>query len=114
MTTKGNSTYYGCYTEAGATIGSGRTLSAASFADDQMTLEGCENFCGQSGNTTEGYPYAFWGVEYGRECYCGNVLAGNSIQIGDEECELNICGGNPAQACGGPLRLATYQYVAPA
>jgi len=109
-TQQGNSTYYGCYTETGGAGGFGRTLSAAGFASDRLSLEVCEDFCVQSGNSIRGRAFAFWGVEYGRECYCDDALSGNSIQIGDTECEMSICGGNPAQSCGGPLRLAAYQY----
>lgn len=41
---------------------SGRALSAASYASDDMTLATCATFCGGLS-----LPYA--GVEYGRECY---------------------------------------------
>jgi hypothetical protein len=52
----------GCYTEASH----GRALVGASFFDDAMTLEKCSAVCAG---------FSYFGVEYGRECYCGDVVA---------------------------------------
>ena len=52
-----------CYTEAT----NGRALSDFTQADDSMTLLKCANLCPQ---------FKYFGVEYGRECYCGATLGG--------------------------------------
>ncbi|CRK39009.1 hypothetical protein BN1723_015476, partial [Verticillium longisporum] len=60
--------FQGCYTETK----NGRALSKKSYADDLMTLESCAAFC-------KGVSAAFFGVEYGRECYCGDSLRDGSV-----------------------------------
>ncbi|KAK4955380.1 hypothetical protein LTR28_006139 [Elasticomyces elasticus] len=62
-------TSQGCYTEAS----SGRALSAYSLTSDAMSVEMCTQFCAGKGSV-----YA--GVEYARECYCGNGLAPGAAQ----------------------------------
>ncbi|KAJ9148434.1 WSC domain-containing protein [Pleurostoma richardsiae] len=83
-----------CWTE-----GTGvRALSGASFAYDGMTLESCAGNC--SG-------FAYWGTEYGRECYCGNSLAGSSSSAPLSDCNM-VCGGNSFEYCGAGNRLELY------
>ena len=92
--TVGPYTYYGCQTEATDM----RALSSATFASDSMTLELCESFC-------SGYKY--WGVEYGRECYCGNSFNAGSIVAPASDCWF-LCPANNLEFCGAGLRLSTY------
>ncbi|KAM0335804.1 hypothetical protein ACHAQA_000854 [Verticillium albo-atrum] len=79
-----------------------RALSGATFAYDGMTLESC------MGNCT-GFDY--WGTEYGRECYCGNALQGNSAAAPLAECDMS-CSGDRTQYCGGGNRLELYRTTA--
>lgn len=86
---------FGCMTESPQ----GRTLSGKGFGSDDMSLELCESSC---------LGYQFWGVEYGRECYCGNSLRDGTEQVADGSCD-KICSGNPAQLCGSGGHLMVYQ-----
>ncbi|KAK0125522.1 hypothetical protein ONS96_009359 [Cadophora gregata f. sp. sojae] len=67
-----------------------------------MTLEFC------MGNCT-GYNY--FGVEYGAECYCGNVLSFGSFAATDGRCKM-LCPGNKMEICGGSSGLTLYQLTA--
>ncbi|KAL2197417.1 hypothetical protein P885DRAFT_77108 [Corynascus similis CBS 632.67] len=90
-------TWYGCVTEP--TTGGTRALAADSTASDSLTLEGCAAFC-------EGY--AYFGAEYGRECYCGDGLAeGALVLIDDSDCSMP-CAGDEAALCGSGNRLSVY------
>jgi hypothetical protein len=80
----------------------GRTLNGDSYADDEMTLEKCEEFCSE---------FAYWGTEYGRECYCGNSLSSSSRSAPLEECNM-ACGGDASQYCGAGNRLELYSTTA--
>ena len=89
--------FVSCWTEpAGA-----RALTGASTASDDMTLESCAAFCAD-------WPY--FGVEYGRECYCGLEPASSS---GSAEAPMSgcsfPCAGNADQKCGGNSRLNVYR-----
>ncbi|KAK4968757.1 hypothetical protein LTR66_011766, partial [Elasticomyces elasticus] len=98
------STYLGCATEPS----SGRALSAASVSNDSMTVDTCMSYCGSAG-------YALAGLEYGRECYCGNALASGSTTLPASDTSCNMaCAGNKTQTCGGPSRLSLYNATRPA
>lgn len=91
--------YVGCYTEGSG----GRALSAASTADgSKMTVEFCATFCSGKG-------YAFFGVEYGQECYCNNDGPGKgSAQVSDTDCSMT-CKGDASEWCGAGNRLNVYK-----
>ncbi|KAF9869506.1 WSC domain-containing protein [Colletotrichum karsti] len=92
-------TYQGCYVEPP----NGRALEAVT-GDDQMTLEMCAGICSTSNKV-------YFGVEYGRECWCGNQLAtGATIAADDSECSFP-CPGNTAggETCGAGDRLNLYK-----
>lgn len=44
------------------------------MAADDMTVEQRAALCAD---------FLYFGVEYGRECYCGNNLGGNAVDDGD-------------------------------
>ncbi|TQV95128.1 Pyrrolo-quinoline quinone [Cordyceps javanica] len=89
----------GCWTEAT----NQRALSDRTYADDKMTLESCATFCKD---------YTYFGVEYGRECYCGNKLNDGSVQAKQADCSFT-CPGDGSEYCGAGNRLELYK-VAPA
>ncbi|KAL0937800.1 WSC domain-containing protein [Colletotrichum truncatum] len=90
-------TYQGCYSEPS----NGRALEAVT-GDDAMTLEMCANICSASSK-------AYFGVEYGRECWCGSKLADSAVPAADEsECSF-ACPGNSAENCGAGNRLNLYK-----
>jgi len=86
--------WHGCRTEATSM----RALSAATFASDDMTLEACAQFCAA---------YTYFGVEYSRECYCGNSFNPGSTLVAPGECSMT-CMGASSQYCGAGNRLSVY------
>ncbi|RDL34419.1 Uncharacterized protein BP5553_07547 [Venustampulla echinocandica] len=95
----GNWQFKGCWTEATT----GRALSSKTYADDAMTLESCAAFC--SG-------FTMFGVEYGRECYCGNSLGAGSAKSADQsDCNF-LCPGDKTEYCGAGSRLELYSLAA--
>jgi WSC domain len=88
--------YIGCYTEGTA----GRALSGAAYAYDSMTVQSCAADC---------TGFSYFGVEYGRECYCGDTLNAGSVVApgGNSECSM-VCGGNSTTFCGAGSRLSMY------
>ncbi|KAH8892639.1 galactose oxidase [Thozetella sp. PMI_491] len=87
-------TWYGCQTEGT----NARALSSKTFAADTMTLESCATFC--SG-------YMYFGVEYARECYCGNSFSQGSVAAPATDCSFT-CAGNGTELCGAGNRLSVY------
>jgi len=65
-----------------------------------MTLDKCAAYCSK---------YAFFGVEYGQECFCGNALLNNSRNQSASSCNV-ACPGNATELCGGGNRLNLYLY----
>lgn len=86
--------YTGCATEGNGT----RALSGQSYYDDLLTIEKCANECSS---------FQYFGVEYGRECYCGNSLSISSSSAPETDCNV-ACGGNSTEVCGGGNRLSVY------
>ncbi|KAL2179114.1 uncharacterized protein P884DRAFT_239711 [Thermothelomyces heterothallicus CBS 202.75] len=94
-------TWYGCMTEATGV----RALGKASTASDELTLEACAAFC-------EGH--AFFGAEYGRECYCGDEFAEGAVEApAQADCSMP-CAGDANQLCGNGNRLSVYAKAEPA
>ncbi|KAI4865776.1 glyoxal oxidase N-terminus-domain-containing protein [Hypoxylon rubiginosum] len=91
-----NYNWYGCQTEA-TNI---RALSLFTYADDAMTLDGCQTFCSGKGTT-------YFGVEYARECYCGNKFETGSVQAPATDCNM-LCAGDQTEYCGSGNRLSVY------
>ncbi|KAF9880502.1 copper radical oxidase [Colletotrichum karsti] len=84
----------------------GRALKDSGTSSDSMTKEVCAEFCKD---------YKYFGVEYGRECYCGNVLTSSATKVDASECNMQ-CSGNSNQPCGAGDRLNLYTldgYIAP-
>ncbi|VDI14319.1 Hypothetical predicted protein [Mytilus galloprovincialis] len=88
------SAYIGCYRDD-----SKRILSKKVLKDKRMTVQKCQQFCGQ-----KGFKYA--GVEYGFECFCGNVLRKDRKRK-ESDCK-KPCAGNKRQICGGTWRISIY------
>ena len=64
-----------------------------------MTVETCDSLCAD---------YAYYGLEYGRECYCGDELAYKPYRTEPEACDVP-CLGDPSQGCGGRSLLNLYK-----
>ncbi|KAL9113797.1 MAG: hypothetical protein Q9227_002243 [Pyrenula ochraceoflavens] len=99
----GNWAYQGCYTEGT----NGRALNGLlnPIPGAQVSVENCTTAC-------QGYAYA--GMEYSQECYCGNSLgAGSVLATGGSDPNANgcsmTCGANATEYCGGANRLSLYK-----
>ncbi|KAK1493287.1 hypothetical protein CTAM01_09431 [Colletotrichum tamarilloi] len=91
----GSYTYLACYTDA---VAGQRTLGGPATADDTMTVQKCSSFCTK---------YNHFGVEYGRECYCGNTIQSQALAVDRNECSF-ACSGNPLEVCGAGNRMNIY------
>ncbi|KAM0491044.1 hypothetical protein D7B24_002172 [Verticillium nonalfalfae] len=93
----GDWSFEGCYTEGDGV----RALDGRFYADDELTLEKCAAFC-------EGFVY--FGAEYGRECWCGDVHGTGSVLAANQgDCNF-ACGGDGSQFCGAGNRLQMYRF----
>ena len=87
----------GCYTD---NEGGQRALNADSYGSyNDMTADNCASFCKR---------YPVFGLEYGRECWCGERLGPLSRQVDDAECSFP-CSGDATQRCGAGDRLDVYE-----
>lgn len=89
--------YAGCYTDSS----SSNSFAYKAYTDTATnTIEKCTNTCNGSG-------YKIAGLEFGQECYCGNVIAASAQKTTDEGCN-DVCTGNSSQICGDQNRLSIY------
>ncbi|KAK8030120.1 WSC domain-containing protein [Apiospora rasikravindrae] len=75
----------------------GRALTTLVKADDRMTIPMCTSAC-------QGAGFAFAGLEYGRECWCGATRSADLEDASDPMCAMQCdmpCGGDAATICGG-------------
>lgn len=87
----------GCYAEATT----GRLLSGSTYTNSTgMTVESCVAYCSKGS-----YNYA--GVEYGKECYCGNSLSSTATTYDVSQCNM-LCTGNKREFCGAASKLNVY------
>ena len=87
--------YKACYTDAV----SNRVLTTSVPGDDGMTVERCASACAGSHH---------FGTQYGRECYCGDSLAGDTKTVDQGECSMK-CKGNGRKFCGAWATLSLYK-----
>ncbi|WVW80508.1 hypothetical protein I302_102492 [Kwoniella bestiolae CBS 10118] len=90
----GSYSFVDCHTEAT----NGRALAGKTVATDDMTLDKCAESC--SG-------FLYFGVEYSRECYCGNTIGTGSITASLADCNM-VCAGSGSEYCGAGNRLSLY------
>ncbi|KAJ4290188.1 hypothetical protein N0V88_006697 [Collariella sp. IMI 366227] len=80
--------YLGCFVDQGA-----RTLPDNLLGDDTMTTQKCAAHCAN---------FSYFGVEYGRECWCGNSPPKTPAPA--SECSFT-CAGDDTQLCGAGGRI---------
>jgi hypothetical protein len=93
--------YLGCYadgTDSASRVLRGPTILGSST----MTPSVCVEYCFQNG-------YAYAGVEYGQECYCGTTLFTDPASTSDGCTEP--CSGDSSQTCGSALSISIYTIV---
>ncbi|KAF2728292.1 WSC-domain-containing protein [Polyplosphaeria fusca] len=99
-----DASYIGCYSDS---VGQ-RTLQfpvSVAGGSSAMTVGGCTDTCRAKG-------YQFAGLEYARECWCGDDLRvpGRPVQGIPKISGCNmICTGDGGAFCGGPDRLKLIQ-----
>ncbi|WWC57722.1 uncharacterized protein I303_100256 [Kwoniella dejecticola CBS 10117] len=84
---------------------SGRALTGASLVSDDMTYTMCLDFCSAGG-------FALAGLEYGRECYCGNYLTNGASTSITATATMNCAGAGSASSaplCGGPNAITLFE-----
>jgi hypothetical protein len=70
---------------------------------DDMKPSDCLNACAEFG-------YMASGLEYGRECYCGDpvdMATAGSTFVADSQCDI-VCAGDASAICGGGSLMSTY------
>ena len=78
-----------------------RALTGPSFSRDQASVESCRKFC-------EDNNFWMFGVEAGRECFCGKYIGfGATLLPTSDICDMP-CTGNNQQMCGGWGRVSIY------
>lgn len=88
----------GCHTDDSHI---GRTLSyPMSIPADSFTPSACIAAC-----KSQGFAYA--GVEYASECWCGTYLPDDASKVDQSQCSL-ACKGDASLQCGGDARLNVY------
>ncbi|KAI1356856.1 WSC domain-containing protein [Xylaria sp. FL0043] len=104
-----NYAYAGCWNETYGLAGTTglRALDGASeVLPGEMTVEKCLGFCARGA-------YRLAGLEYSRECWCGDELNSLSVRLSDAACDTP-CDGANSTACGGALKLTVYNSTAAA
>ncbi|KAK0727746.1 hypothetical protein B0T26DRAFT_738329 [Lasiosphaeria miniovina] len=99
-TTPLNFSYIGCAADDPAA----RTFAGSKWvALADMTVPKCLAFCRSNS-------YAFAGVEWGSECFCGNALpAGRAPVPGAVNKCVKPCNGDSKQTCGGGGAMSLYK-----
>ncbi|KAF8556655.1 DUF1929-domain-containing protein [Imleria badia] len=87
--------YAACYVDNA----NGRVLGNE-YDNSTTTVESCIAHCSASSFTLAA-------IEYSTQCFCGNELVNGAVQAPDSDCNM-ACGGNSAEACGGPNRVSVY------
>ncbi|KAG8776947.1 hypothetical protein FRC16_004346 [Serendipita sp. 398] len=67
---------------------------------DDLTPAKCQSLCDAQG-------FNLAGVEFGRECFCGNTVFGNNRPTSASVCSIT-CSGDVGQTCGGPNGIYIY------
>ncbi len=92
------STLIGCYTDGVKPMQ--RALPHAQHIDTaHMSVNVCLAFCSARG-------FAYAGVEYGSECYCGRVTPKSTL-LDSSKCNMP-CAGDQSQQCGGSLAISVH------
>lgn len=96
--------YAGCISDST----NSRTLPYQMILTNNNSANNCLATCSQ-------YGFAAGGMEYGDECYCGDiadVVAANATTEPDTDCNMG-CSGDPRYLCGAGNRLSYYNWVGP-
>ncbi|CAM9641661.1 unnamed protein product [Ectocarpus sp. 4 AP-2014] len=90
------SSFVGCYQDES----DARIMELALTDSSSMTTEMCETEC--TGNT-------YFGMQYGRECFCGGSST-DLLEHGESSACNYECPGDSDQVCGGFYAMSVYSY----
>ncbi|KAH7035161.1 uncharacterized protein B0I36DRAFT_346987 [Microdochium trichocladiopsis] len=110
-----NYNYAGCYNDTNMLNGStgAHALDIVILGTGFLTAPMCLEWCAHNGTALLGRPYKFAGLEYSRECYCGDNLNSLVRKLDDSACNT-YCDGDNTTACGGANKLSLYNITASA
>ena len=86
---------YGCFDDHS------RLLPKRIYSNDSNSPNQCMATCKSEG-------FIFSGVQYGKECFCGNEEPPVCLARPEEECNMK-CPGNQDEMCGGKRRMNIYK-----
>ena len=92
--------YLGCYADRADV--KDRALPMVQEVSKTMTVQQCLDKC-------ESLGFAYAGLEYKHECYCGNQPPAYEKLL-EEQCSTE-CGGGGVGTCGGALSLSVYEQL---
>ncbi|KAH7123620.1 hypothetical protein B0J11DRAFT_606543 [Dendryphion nanum] len=101
-----NAKYLGCYQDRNATTTPNIFLLDGPMYRDNLTTSG--NVTWQSCQTWCGPGYTFFGIEFSRDCRCGNTFMYTPQIVGPETLCDRTCNNNATQACGGTNRMTLF------
>ena len=70
------------------------------YKGNDNTPEKCESTCRVAG-------YLYFGLQYGKECFCGNTIAHNEKKS-EFDCNRK-CTGDNSRICGGFFRQSLFK-----
>ncbi|KAI0315679.1 copper radical oxidase [Amylostereum chailletii] len=79
----------------------GRILTTELPDNQNLTVEDCINSC-------SGQNFTLAGLEFGVQCFCGNVLVDGAVEAPAGTGCNTACSGNTTEACGGPNLISLY------
>ncbi|KAF9473028.1 hypothetical protein BDN70DRAFT_900093 [Pholiota conissans] len=91
----GTYTSHGCFSDSADHPGltASKLLNQTKFTTDQ-----CFDFCGA---------HLYSGLENGRDCYCGDIIEGDSMPISPDACNV-LCTGENVE-CGGVNAIQIFE-----
>jgi len=111
-----NYNYAGCYNDTNMLSGTtgAHALDIVILGTGFLTVPMCLEWCAHNGTALMGRPYKFAGLEYSRECYCGDNLNSLARKLSDDSLCNTPCDGDNITACGGANKLSLYNITASA
>jgi hypothetical protein len=98
----GDFTSQGCYSDSA----SARTLTTRVSLPGNVRVSDCTTACAAQG-------FAYAGLEFGQECYCGASIQNGGAPIADKQCDM-ACTADKTQYCGGRAAINIYKSNLPA
>lgn len=91
--------YVGCYTDHL----DNRLFTEVTYMDGTLSSTNCVSYCKRN-------QYVYAGLEWGRDCRCGNSLKDRKTypKLSEGRCSMS-CPGNPTEKCGEFSVMSVYK-----